>query len=329
MTHIIFDNKRINLSEGQTVLSALLERNYNIPNSCQAGVCQSCLMQLNNGKVPAAAQNGLKNTLKAQGYFLSCSCIPNTPLEISMANDANQRCTATVSEHRLLSSDILCLRLTIQNNFEYRAGQFINLWKDKTLGRSYSLASVSTLDDDIELHIRRIKNGEMSNWLHDNVRPGDKLDIQTATGNCFYIADKPEQKIILAGTGTGLAPLIGIARDALQQQHQGEIHLLHGAIKTDGLYQHQKLLRMAEQYEKFYYHANVLQRDDKEIADNVIHYEHPLEQHITEIMQQSKDYKAYLCGDADTVNKLKKTLFISGISMNNIYSDPFIMLNKS
>lgn len=329
MPHIIFDNQRIDLSEGQTVLSALLERNYNIPNSCQAGVCQSCLMQASNGEIPAAAQNGLKDTHKAQGYFLSCSCTPNTPLEISMVNDANQRYTATVSEHRLLSSDILCLRLTIPNTFEYRAGQFINLWKDKTLGRSYSLASVSTLDDDIELHIRRIKNGEMSNWLHDNVRLGDELDIQAATGDCFYVADKPEQKIILAGTGTGLAPLIGIARDALQQQHQGEIHLLHGAIKSDDLYQHQMLLRMAEQYEQFHYHANVLQRDDEKIADNVIRYEHPLEQHITEIMQQSKDCKAYLCGDADIVNKLKRTLFIGGMNMNNIYSDPFIMLNKN
>jgi len=328
MTFIIFDQQHIELNDGQTVLSALLERNYDIPNSCQAGVCQSCLMQASEGEIPAAAQNGLKDTLKTQGYFLACSCTPKTPLQINLASDLTQQYAATVVEHQQLSADVLCLRLKPHAPFDYRAGQFITLWKDKMLGRSYSLASVSALDDNIELHIRRIQGGQMSHWLHDEIKLGDQLHIQNATGDCFYVADKPEQKILLAGTGTGLAPLIGIARDALQQHHQGDIHLLHGALKTDDLYKHQTLLDMAKQYQQFHYHANVLHSTNPTL-EGVIKNEITLEQHAAEIAQKPADWKAYLCGDANIVNSLKKKLFLSGMNMSSIYSDPFVLSNKA
>ena len=78
MTDILFNGQTIRVKIGQTVLSALLEQGHNIPNSCRAGVCQSCLIQATEGDVPPEAQTGLKDTLKAQGYFMACSCKPET-----------------------------------------------------------------------------------------------------------------------------------------------------------------------------------------------------------------------------------------------------------
>jgi len=327
MTHIIFDEQRIELEEGQTVLSALLERDHDIANSCRVGVCQSCLLQAVDGEVPESAQVGLKDTLKVQGYFLACSCKPETPLHVVKANDTDLYHSATVIEHELLGSDILRLRLKPEHMFEYRAGQFVTLWKTQSLGRSYSLASVAELDDSLELHIRRIPGGQLSNWLHDEVKVGNSLQLQSATGNCFYIPGSAEQKILLAGTGTGLAPLIGIARDALRQRHSGEIHLIHGTVQKEDLYLHQTLLDMAKQNEQFHYYANVLRLNEQQVPDNAnsIIRSLPLEQQVTEIAVQPAEWKAYLCGDESIVNSLKKKLFISGFNMKNIYTDPFVI----
>jgi len=320
MSHIIFDDKRIELDDGQTVLSALLDSGYEIPNSCRAGACQSCMMQAVEGDIPDGAQQGLKDTHKAQGFFLACSCTPVTPLQITPLNSADSRITATVIEHNEIRTGILQLRMKPEQTIDYRAGQFINIYKDDNLSRSYSLASVTELDDFLELHIRRIEDGIVSSWLHDEIKIGDSLQIQDASGDCFYIPGTPEEKILLAGTGTGLAPLIGIARDALQQNHSGEIHLIHGAKQIDDLYMHQSLIDMAKQFTNFHYHASVLQADkavDPVSTDSI-------DKLILEIATEASEWKSYLCGDVDIVNSLKKKLFLAGASMSNIYTDPFI-----
>jgi len=320
MSHIIFDDKRIELDEGQTVLSALLDNGYEIPNSCRAGACQSCMMQAVEGEVPDNAQQGLKDTHKAQGFFLACSCTPVTPLQITPLNSADSRIAATVTKHNVISTDILRLRIKTEQTFNYRAGQFINIWKDDNLSRSYSLASVAELDDFLELHIRRIEDGNVSSWLHDEIKTGDNLQIQDATGDCFYMPGTPGEKLLLAGTGTGLAPLIGIARDALQQNHSGEIHLIHGAKQIDDLYMHQSLIDMSQQFINFHYHASVLQADKvvKPVSTDSI------DKMILEVATEASEWKSYLCGDVDIVNTLKKKLFLAGASMRNIYTDPFI-----
>ncbi len=326
MTHIIFDDKQIEIENGQSVLSALLERDYAIPNACQAGVCQSCMMQAVEGDVPEAAQLGLKDTQKQQGYFLACCCQPETPLHVAAATDETPRFEASVIKHKLLTADVLQLQLQPQGDFKYRAGQFITIWKDATLGRSYSLASVAELDTGLELHIRRIENGQLSSWLHDEIKLGDKLQIQAASGDCFYVADRAQQKTLLAGTGTGLAPLIGIARDALQQGHSGELHLIHGTRKLDDLYLHETLLDMAEQYSQFHYYANVIDfTEEHHSRASAAVSRLPLEQQVVDVVANPAEWNAYLCGDAGIVNSLKKKLFLSGVGMSNIYTDAFVV----
>lgn len=59
--------------------------------------------------------------------------------------------------------------------------------------------------------------------------------------------------MLLIGTGSGLAPLIGIARDALNQQHTGDIYLYHGSHDAAGLYLVDELREMAEHYPNFHY----------------------------------------------------------------------------
>lgn len=320
MTHIIFDDDRLELEAGQTVLSALLERGYTIPHSCRSGVCQTCLMQATEGDVPESAQAGLRDTLKAQGYFLACRCEPQTPLRVTLPETTALRSTAIVTQHHRLGPDVLRLRLKPEQAFPYQAGQYITVWKDDTQGRSYSLASVPTLEDDLELHIRRIPNGTVSNWLHDSIQTGESLQLQAATGHCFYTTGAPHQPLLLAGTGTGLAPLFGIARDALHQGHQGEIHLFHGARDTEGLYLHQDLMALAKQYPNFHYHASVLQADKIQAPVSTV----PLDQQIMTVVTEPADWRIYLCGDPALVNGLKRKLFLAGAAMNNIYSDPFL-----
>jgi CDP-4-dehydro-6-deoxyglucose reductase len=302
------------------VLDALLEHGHAIPHNCRIGVCQSCLMRAVAGDIPAEAQQGLRDTLKAQHYFLACQCVPVTSLEVTLPVPDSLRTAVKVVTSERLRPDVLQLRLKPEGTFDYQAGQYAMLWNSQQLGRCYSLASVPDLDDFLELHVARVSGGRMSAWLFDGLKPGDQLQLQAASGNCFYVTGRPEQNILLAGTGTGLAPLWGIARDALHKGHRGEIHLIHGAIHAHGLYMHDKLQELARNYDNFFYHASILEgaSNHEEVTVGSI------EALVTQVVPNPKDWKVYLCGAEALVNTLKKKIFLAGASMANIYSDPFV-----
>ena len=71
MPFLDYQGEQFALQENETVLDALLRSGVKAAHSCKAGSCGSCLMRATSGDVPAKAQIGLKDSWKAQGYFLA------------------------------------------------------------------------------------------------------------------------------------------------------------------------------------------------------------------------------------------------------------------
>ncbi|MCK4708818.1 MAG: 2Fe-2S iron-sulfur cluster binding domain-containing protein, partial [Gammaproteobacteria bacterium] len=257
MAQLKYKDNVLNVSAGSTVLDTLLEHGHEVPNNCRAGACQSCMMQVTKGKVPERSQQGLKDSHKAKGLFLACSCEPEEDLNIQLPDAHQLRIPATVSQINKLSSDVIELKLKTTEPYKYYAGQYVTLWRDEFLGRSYSLASLPQQDETLNFHIKLIPNGMFSGWVHDELQVGDTLFVQGPAGDCFYTPENPQQNLLLIGTGTGLAPLYGIIHDALQQGHTGEIHLFHGALNPSGLYLMEDLSILEQQHHNIKYHPCV------------------------------------------------------------------------
>ena len=303
------------------MLETLLENGQNIPNNCRAGACQTCLMQVTKGKVPSIAQKGLKDSYKAKNLFLSCACKPEEDMEICLPDIERLVVPATVTEISRLSNDVIELKLKPDKPLEYFSGQYVILWRDDTLGRNYSLASLPAIDENLIFHIQLIPGGQFTGWVSNDLKPGDRISVQEPIGDCFYTQGNTEQNIQLIGTGTGLAPLFGILRDAIQSAHKGEIHLFHGGLNSSGLYLDDILSQYSEQYDNFYYHPCVL-KADAEMASNII--EGDLLEIVSQQIEKPAGWKSYLCGNPEMVKKLRKQIFLAGSRMNDIYSDPFV-----
>ncbi len=321
MPSITYGEEVLSLEPGESVLDALIERGHEVPHSCRAGVCQSCLMQATSGTIPQAAQAGLKDTLQAQGYFLACRCQPVDDMAVQLPAREAVRAAATVTGREQLGEDVLRLRVQVHDPFTYRAGQYVTLWRDQTLGRSYSLASVPGLDEVLEFHIKLIPGGAFSSWAHRTLQPGAPLMLQGPVGQCFYTAGAQDQDLLLIGTGTGLAPLYGIARDALRAGHRGNIHLYHGALDPKGLYLSEALRALAETHANFHYHPSVLRTDDPLPADVATG---PIDEQVFAHHPQLAGHRVYLCGDAALVNRLRKRVFLAGAGTADIYADAFL-----
>jgi len=318
MDTIHFENQNFKANE-RDVLSVLLDAGLEVPHGCRSGSCQSCLMKASDGTPPENAQKGLKETLKAQSYFLACQCYPEEPLSIERPNAEETQYSSTLIEKQWLSHNVIQLKLQRPENFSFYAGQFVTLWKDKTLGRSYSIANLSS-DDFLEFHIRVIANGRFSTWAAETANIGNELQIQGPAGDCFYLDHDLDQDLLLIGTGTGLAPLQGILQSALKAGHRGRIDLFHGGVNPAGLYQTEKLTTLAAQHGTFYYHPCVLDPE----GDNALPYlQGDIKEAVLHTVTELKGKKIYLCGDPDLVKSLKTQLFLAGANSKDIYLDAF------
>lgn len=264
----------------------------------------------NPSALPPASQHGLKDAWKASGYFLACACYPEGDLEAGPVG-SDVRTRVEISALDRLSDSVLRVGLVSASPFAYHAGQYLTLLREDGLARSYSIASLPGAHE-MELHVRMYPGGRMSQWLATSAGIGATLQIHGPSGDCFYVPGREDQPLVLAGTGTGLAPLYGIARAALRAAHRGPIHLFHGATSPAGLYLQAELSELAARHSIFIYTPTVLDADG------------PIERVLLGSYPSMAGRRAYLCGDPVVVRSLRKAIFLAGAALNDIHADAFL-----
>jgi ferredoxin-NADP reductase len=77
--------------------------------------------------------------------------------------------------------------------------------------RSYSIASAPE-DELLALTVERVKDGEVSPYLLDELRVGDKLELRGPIGGYFVWTGAARDPVYLLAGGTGITPLMSILR---------------------------------------------------------------------------------------------------------------------
>lgn len=318
MPTVEFDGQFYPIDANETLLNGLLRQHVGLPHGCKAGACQCCLMKVTAGDIPKTAQVGLKESQKQLGYILTCCAKPESDLKICEVNNAMPKFEAEVLAYKMLSADVLGLHLT--KVFDFKAGQYLNIWHANNVIRSYSIASVAEIDDYIELHVKIIPNGVFSQWAQHHLKVKDKLTIQGPIGHCIYSPNNLNQPFLLIGVGTGLAPLYGILRDALNQGHQGAIDLIVGAKNEQGIYLQAELLQLAQTHDQVKVHFVV----QTKITTGSTISQDDLYDFVKKRFPSTKHYGVFLCGAESFVRKMKKQCFLAGANMQDIHSDAFL-----
>ncbi len=318
MSSISYEGQIYEVLDDESVLQCLHRNSVAIPSSCGSGICQSCLMRVTEGKLPESSQKGLEKRLKESGYFLACICRPEIDLEVTLADDeVFQKISVRIVDKHKMNDQILRLRLACFEAFEHKAGQFINLHRRDGLSRSYSIA-MSLPDNVLELHVEYLSSGKMSTWIHNELQVGDLLEIDGPHGDCYYTPNNPDQNLLLIGTGSGLAPLVGVLYDALAHGHWGQIHLFHGTRETGKLYMVDQLQKLADERSNIFY--------TRCISGGVVPDDCYAGFANTAALEQYSSltgWRLFLCGHPEMVKDTRKKAFLAGASLQDIYSDPF------
>lgn len=135
MAELTWAGRTFTVAPGDTVLDTLLAAGEPVSYSCKAGVCGSCLMQATSGSLPDRAQQGLKESWREQAYFLACVCQPEGDLAAAPVGEG-ARVQAQIEHVGRLSADVLEVRLAVNGDFAFRAGQFLTLRRGDGLDSS-------------------------------------------------------------------------------------------------------------------------------------------------------------------------------------------------
>jgi NAD(P)H-flavin reductase/ferredoxin len=322
MALITFQEKSYDNNTDETVLDCLKRHEVDYPCACQSGVCQSCLAQLTSGTIEPSWQKGLKETLVAKNYFLACLAKPADDITLALPELDEVTTPGLIKQVTYFNHNVICVRLLVSYSEQWIPGQYVNLINPDGHRRSYSIANVPEEDGFVELHIKLIPDGIMSDWIKNTADSGCKVHLQGPIGDCFYTNSAKENfPIVLVGTGTGLAPLLAIARDAIRQNHKGKITLLHGGVYVEDLYLDEQLQQFAQQYGQLTYKGCVLNGDG-------LHQEASIDKALLKVLEINTQARVYICGPEETTKKLKTTAFIAGVPSAFIYSDVFIDSGK-
>jgi ferredoxin-NADP reductase len=131
---------------------------------------------------------------------------------------------------------------------EHKAGQHVDVRLTAEDGyqaqRSYSIASAPE-DGRIELLVERLEDGEVSPYLTDELRIGDKLELRGPIGGWFTWEAKNSGPLLLVAGGSGIVPLIAMVRHRAAAKSDAPTRLLYSSRYYEEIIYREELDRLA------------------------------------------------------------------------------------
>jgi CDP-4-dehydro-6-deoxyglucose reductase len=230
--------------EGQNVLQAGLDAGFMLPYSCRSGVCRTCRGTVVEGKIDYGMvhPNYLPDSDKAKGYALLCQAKPLSDLVVEVREVKGMRpriipCRVERLDKPAPDIAVIGLRLPMNENFRFLAGQYIDFLLKDGKRRSYSLA---TKPDPggvtaLEIHVRHTPGGLFTDHAFSKLKVRDLLRFEGPLGS-FYLREDSDKPIVMLASGTGFAPIKAICELALEKKIKRPMTLYWGCRLKRDLY---------------------------------------------------------------------------------------------
>lgn len=309
---------------GQSILEAARKHKVAIEHSCQTGRCGVCVAQVIKGQTtPLCAEDSLSPSDAKSGKILTCcrAIESDTYLDIQDLGQIGFSPALTlpcrITKLGLLKQDVLSvtLRLPPRSNFVYMEGQYIDLIYNG-FRRSYSIANAPCEDGNIELIVKKVNDGLMSDYLFNRATSNDLLRIEGPKGTFSYRNDKSKNIIFLA-TGTGISPVRAILQKmAGQKGLDRKIYVFWGGRYAADLFLDTSKIEASHQF------FPVLSRGDCELS-----YKGYVQDAVLSSGINLLNSTVYACGSEVMISAAAKLLIENGLSPKRFFSDAFVRSN--
>ncbi|WP_275188391.1 2Fe-2S iron-sulfur cluster-binding protein [Bradyrhizobium sp. CSA112] len=206
--------------------------------------------------------------------------------------------------------------------FTFLPGQFLTYSAQidgKTVRRSYTVASSAAQTAYVETTIKREDGGVFSDYMHENVKEGDMLDVMAPSG-AFTFTGKEADGVVLIGGGVGITPLMAAIRYLFDIAWPGEVYLVYGAQTTEQFIFRDELEYLQRRMNNLHVAATMARAAGTSWmgSEGQITAEF-LTRSVPDLVKR----RVHLCGPPGMMQALKKTLGELGVPPEQIKTEAF------
>lgn len=310
---------------GASILDASTKAHVSLPYSCRTGRCSTCKCKVISGNTSALQQEiGLTAAEQADGWILSCvrTAESDVVLEVEDLGGVVLAPAKTfpcrISSIERLAPDVVRVRLRLPPTaeFSFIPGQYVDVIGPGGIRRSYSLANASFAEKSLELHIRAVEGGAMSDYWFNQVKNNDLLRLNGPLGT-FFLRSPAGMNLIFLATGTGIAPVKAILESIPglpEGQRPKSVSVFWGARVPSDLYLDVASIPGTERF------VPVLSRAGDDWVGAKGHIQDVLLRENPEL----SNVAVYACGSEVMIHSAREKLVKAGLPRQRFYSDAFV-----
>jgi CDP-4-dehydro-6-deoxyglucose reductase, E3 len=312
-------------TSGDSFVDAALSAGITLPHSCKTGRCSTCKCKVLQGETTTLqTETGLTDAEKAEGWILSCvrSAQTNVTLEVEDLGNVDlppcKTLPCRISSIDRLTTDVVrvMLRLPPTSDFRSIPGQYIDVFGPGGVRRSYSLANANTADKILELHIRGVEGGVMSDYWFKQAKANDLLRFNGPLGT-FFLRNLDKLHLVFLATGTGIAPVKAMLESLTNiapEQAPQSVTIFWGGRKLEDIYYDPQTIMAGHQF------VPVLSRPGQGWA-GVSGY---VQNALLATQPDLSCTAVYACGSDAMIRSAKASLLAAGLPDNRFFSDAFV-----
>lgn len=202
--------------------------------------------------------------------------------------------------------------------FTYKPGQFLTLripGQAQSIARCYSLASAPQVDAALKVTIKRVRNGLGSNWICDNLRAGDELEVLPPAG--VFCPSSLDVDLLLCAGGSGITPIMSILKSCLAQG-SGKVFLFYANRDERSVIFREELQRLGAAYPHRLTVMHWL-----ETVQGL-----PTANQLAGICQGYAHAHGFICGPGPFMDAAESTLLSLGMARNRVHVERFVSLTS-
>lgn len=221
---------------------------------------------------------------------------------------------------------------TLRSTFQYKAGQYITLRttiNNVEVRRDYSICSAPT-SGDLIVAVKEVVDGTFSKFANRVLNAGDLIDVAAPNGRFTFEPDSTKKRTIAAfAAGSGITPIMSIAKTVLEEEPQSEFILIYGNKSPQDTIFLNELLELQNTFgDRFYLKLVFSQSQEPEalfgrIEKSTVNFV---------IKNQYKDRTIdafYICGPEQMIHTVKDVLVENSISEDSIHFELFTVPTAS
>ncbi|WP_316796878.1 ferredoxin--NADP reductase [Pedobacter agri] len=226
----------------------------------------------------------------------------------------------------------LCFKQPGLKKIKYLAGQYLTLIfriNGRRYIRPYSFSSCPGVESFLEITVKRVQNGLISNHINDMVQIGDTIEVMPPMGDFIYKEGSEFTDVFFWGVGSGITPLISIIKYILSSQTNIRVHLNYGNKNYETTIFRDQIEKLGAKYPEQLvvrnFHTKIFV---DESHPNLIQGRIDQDKALQILSETVDGHKCahYICGPAGLKESVKQAIQVNYGFLANVFSEDFEMV---